>query len=606
MTYFNKTFKTPRFRAPGVYENANFCSHDFTKEANTHTLEHYYLKTLPWLLMKDLMEHCSTHDCHAQILTVSWVQKWITSEGRLDKKLEPIKLCNWVQGHFTSCMENNAVQMVAADGTPFPVMTTKGDPTKMDAAHENMWKILNCKHLPMEPITTSANADVVPGYRTHCETNLWKKANDGAFLNFMKATVKHLRNTDTTMNIEEILSSSEIQTLKNDALSQYCSVFSKKIYEQLLSLTTKDGKNFTPRMLTHFIDFCESKCNHNGKINPLFDVFVGDKVAESQTEIMTPTMQLYSPENRTTTEEQLSEWYKYSQKSTFWDRHPNYNRRKIAIKMGIKINDYLRKLQKKTKLWNYLDETSCIVDGQTIRTETKYMDCFAAQYKVYYDMYPAYRHESSSDGDHHYDQCRDTGVGAQKSTFCKCVAPTPRTCTGNQTQVTQCKVQQFNEEIKPYFMCLMRRRLEGFQKIWLYKNWEWFRTKHKDQNENSRVPSMLRKEMGEKYCQEFCNAFTLDHGMHGNAESEQIWRKTSCFNACAQSFPRCHTTEKCMQNDWFNAVQNTEGKYEVNEVAAYNSGTCSPKIHYYQNCSLHSTDSTYWSNNFRDLLRLCN
>lgn len=605
-TFFNKTFKTPRFRAPGVYENTNFCVQDFKKEANSATLEHYYLKTMPWLLMKDLMEHCSKNECHSESLTVNWIKKWATSEGRLGKKIDPSKLCTWVQDHFTSCMENNAIQMIAADGTPFPVMTSKGDPTKMEDIHKNMWTILNCNHLPMEPITNHPNSDVIPGYRNHCETVMWQRANDGAFLTFMKSTVQYLRNTDVTLNIEDILNSEGIRTLKNQALASYCSVFSKKIYEQLLALTTNDGQHFTPRMLTHFIDFCESKCMHTGQVNPLFDVNVGDKVAESQTDILTPTMDLFSPEQRNENDEQLSQWYKYSQKSTFWDKHPNYNRRKIAIKMGIKINDYLRKLQKKTKLWNYLDEDSCVVDGVTIKEETKLLDCFARQHNVYYDMYPAYRHESSVDGDHHYTQCKDTGVGAQHSTFCKCVAPTQRTCIGSKTEISQCKVRQFNEEIKPYFMCLMRRRLEGFQKIWLFKNWEWFRTKHKDQNENSRVPSMLRKEMGERYCQEFCNAFTLDHDLHGTAASEHTWRTNTCFNACSQSFSRCHTTEKCMKNEWFNAVQDTEGRFHVDEISAYNAGTCSPKIHYYNNCSLHKRDRTYWSDNFQDLLRLCN
>lgn len=117
--------------------------------------------------------------------------------------------------------------------------------------------------------------------------------------------------------------------------------------------------------------------------------------------------------------------------------------------------------------------------------------------------------------------------------------------------------------------------------------------------------------MGEKYCQEFCHALTLDHEAV-NSDSEQTFRKVTCFDKCSQSFARCHTTEKCMKNEWFNAeeiddgVQDVEGKIKVDEVAAYNAGTCDPKIHYYKNCSLHSTDTDYWSVNFIDLLRLCN
>jgi len=94
----------------------------------------------------------------------------------------------------------------------------------------------------------------------------------------------------------------------------------------------------------------------------------------------------------------------------------------------------------------------------------------------------------------------------------------------------------------------------------LYKNWEVFRTSQRDVNENSRVPSLLRKELGEKYCQEFCNVFTLDHERHGDATAEDAWRKGECFNACAQAFPRCHTMEKCVKNEWFPYTQKIGGE----------------------------------------------
>jgi len=368
LTYFMKNVKTPRFRAPFLYENKNFCTEDFKLEANKETLEHFYLKTMPWLLMKELMEHCSIENCDADIVTVEWVQKWITSEGRLDKKMDPIKLCNWVQSHYTSCKEKNELLMITANGNDKPVMTSMGDPTTIHASHKNMWITMNCSHLQSEPI----NSDVIPGFKNHCETILWKTQNDGAFRTFMIAIIKYLRNIDATMSIEDVLNSEVVKNFKVEALNRYCTVYSSNMYEQLLALSDKDGNKFTPRMLTHFTDFCIAKCNHNGTINPLFDVFIGDRVAESELRVLTPSMQLFSPEQRFIDQTiHLGDWFKYSQVSNFWDRNPNLKINKIAIKMGIKINDYLTKLQKKTKIWNLMDDDLCTVDGQMIRADTK-------------------------------------------------------------------------------------------------------------------------------------------------------------------------------------------------------------------------------------------
>jgi len=61
-----------------------------------------------------------------------------------------------------------------------------------------------------------------------------------------------------------------------------------------------------------------------------------------------------------------------------------------------------------------------------------------------------------------------------------------------------------------------------------------------------------------------------------------------------------------MKNEWFNVHQGVDGRFQVDEAAAYNAGTCNAGIHYYNNCSLHRKDTTYWSRNFKDLLRLCN
>jgi hypothetical protein len=167
-------------------------------------------------------------------------------------------------------------------------------------------------------------------------------------------------------------------------------------------------------------------------------------------------------------------------------------------------------------------------------------------------------------------------------------------------------IAHYNTEVKPYFMCLMRRRLEGFQKVWLYKNWEVFRSHAREMTQHSRVPSMLRKEMSEKYCQEFCDSFALDHDKHGDAAAEEAWRKGECVQTCMQPQARCHTMEKCLKPEWFDVAQEATGRFPVDEAAAYDADICSQSLHYYNDCNMHNWETSNWATHFGDLLKLCN
>jgi len=66
---------------------------------------------------------------------------------------------------------------------------------------------------------------------------------------------------------------------------------------------------------------------------------------------------------------------------------------------------------------------------------------------------------------------------------------------------------------------------------------------------------MLRKEMAEKYCSEFCTWMPMDwqkFDMESLFDTkENDWKQGKCVDVCMQSSPRCHTTTKCMDSAWF-------------------------------------------------------
>lgn len=124
---------------------------------------------------------------------------------------------------------------------------------------------------------------------------------------------------------------------------------------------------------------------------------------------------------------------------------------------------------------------------------------------------------------------------------------------------------------------------------------------------HNRIPSMLRKEMGEKYCQEFCFGFALDHTKH--AADGNAWRETTCPRLCMMSFARTHNVKQMLNHNWFQFEDNNNLVYKKPDFATWplpsKFTSADYKMYWYGNEHLWSQDTSYWVANFGDLLEFC-
>lgn len=290
---------------------------------------------------------------------------------------------------------------------------------------------------------------------------------------------------------------------------------------------------------------------------------------------MTPAAFMFSPEWRSLTGNQLSSWFPYAQDETWWEKHKHYKIRKVAIKMGIKIDKYLTALQGKVKTWQSVNTETC--SGPIIDEDSKPLDCFTEKYNVYYDKYPAYRGHIPNTGGYEQNPARLCVANSNDlHDTCACQPPPMRDCGDSATVMDKfaCIKTHFQKKIKPYFMCLMRRRLEQVQKIFIWKTHLQFQRGQKV-NVHNRVVGLLRKEMGEKYCTEFCKVFKWDTFIHGDTAKEENWRTKNCMKACTLPFARCHTIKKCLKDSYFN---NTIYQQSNCNAELSTNGRCGPNF----------------------------
>merc|ERR1712232_343380 len=156
--------------------------------------------------------------------------------------------------------------------------------------------------------------------------------------------------------------------------------------------------------------------------------------------------------------------------------------------------------------------------------------------------------------------------------------------------------------------CLMRRRIETVQKVFIWMTHIYFKEANSHNvTVHNRIPAMLRKEMGEKYCQEFCFGFALDHTRH--ADDGNAWRETTCPRLCMMSFARTHNVKQMLNHNWFQFEDNSNLAYKKPDFVTHplpeKFTSVDFKMHWYGNEHLWSKDTTYWTNNFSDLLGFC-
>jgi hypothetical protein len=142
-------------------------------------------------------------------------------------------------------------------------------------------------------------------------------------------------------------------------------------------------------------------------------------------------------------------------------------------------------------------------------------------------------------------------------------------------------------------MCLMRKILEEWQRAFLWKMTKWFHD-HPTADEDFRVPTMMRRELGEKYCHQYCKSFPLSHEMYTQTE-EASWRANECNQQCMVEFPRCSNLPSCLVGSSGEALfdpsweaKGTNAR-DTHDLSIQNED-CSNDLVIYKNCDLISKD----------------
>ena len=613
--YYINNYKIPRTNGADVFFNEdNFCNESFNKNENRDLFKHVFTSTLPWVMFKDVMSHCSqpgnAAECYPSNgdmskLAVKRVamDNFVTDLGNnkhyFTKYHDLQQVCLTLKAKFSMCSDSQLTTITNAEGTVHPILNVINDPTAYHPVHKDIWIRLNCDHLPVEGDSTD-----VPGFRNHCNNKRWEEAQKGAYNVFLEKIIDALRR-EHSLNYDAFIAEEHVIAIKNQAMAQYCANFSNQIYQELLDVTTTSSTNpkpFKPSQMSNFVDFCQAKCMHYANTGVFYSVDASNTAIVSQRRVLEVKLDLFSPLVRAV---HLSDWASVSQQQTYWTQFPSQRRRKVAIKMGIRIREYLTKLQ--GRIMAFQEPTTCTLEAGIVHEESKKYDCFHKENGTYYDKLPAYRHEFAvQSNDTQFTACS----GTSRETRCDCQEPTDLTCSSAQTdtEVQTCNLNNWNTQVKPYYQCLMRRRLETVQKVWIWMNHVYFNTfKNHNVTVHNRIPAMLRKEMGEKYCQEFCFGFALDHTKH--PEDTNAWRTTTCVNLCMMSFARTHNVKKMLNKEWFEFEDDNSLAYKSPDFATHplpeHMNSTDMKMYWYGNQHLWSKDTAYWVTNFKDLLGYC-
>lgn len=189
----------------GIHDDiAGFCQSQIIEDKHADDVAEMYTKILPWHLMIKYMEKykcdelfrkdcASEYDptvCMLKLQDGSYQVKgtdygfnknhmfeWFLCDCNLRRKVSPKRVCELIMHDFITCTENTDTTEVTDEGAHVPIMDQVGDPTKYAADMEQIWKDVNCKGLPEEPL----NSDPILGFLHYCHTTGWENAQKGAF-----------------------------------------------------------------------------------------------------------------------------------------------------------------------------------------------------------------------------------------------------------------------------------------------------------------------------------------------------------------------------------------------------------------------------------------
>ena len=296
--YYINNYKIPRTNGADVFFNEdNFCNESFNKNENRDLFKHVFTSTLPWVMFKDVMSHCSqpgnASECYPSNgdmskLAVKRVamDNFVTDLGNnkhyFTKYHDLQQVCLTLKAKFSMCSDSQLTTITNAEGTVHPILNVINDPTAYHPVHKDIWIRLNCDHLPVEGDSTD-----VPGFRNHCNNKRWEEAQKGAYNVFLEKIIDALRR-EHSLNYDAFIAEEHVIAIKNQAMAQYCANFSNQIYQELLDVTTTSSTNpkpFKPSQMSNFVDFCQAKCMHYANTGVFYSVDASNTAIVSQRRV---------------------------------------------------------------------------------------------------------------------------------------------------------------------------------------------------------------------------------------------------------------------------------------------------------------------------------
>jgi len=495
----------------------------------------------------------------------------------------------------------------------------------------------------------------IPGSAEYCRKEGWEKAKEGALVTLVRDIV-HFYHSGNHLTWEETQQNSKIQYYIRQALDKYCRYFARKMYDNLLNNTDENGNlQAKPSQLTNFVDNCEAKCKLNGDFNPLQQT-TQKQLNKDTFSALQMVMNMYDPIYLNSQPEGGSgfldihpNFLTMEQKALFttfplnhiskikygidnyWVKGGNTGMFQTFTRMGQRINEYLNTKIAQASVTQAVEPANDCQQFKFLDGTYDVATCHAEKFNYNYPNYPANRHGEKSLRKIATDPVKCNGNSRMYT--CDCAPPAMIQVDGATTIEDKWKIYQdminnlttvytspeglktqrqdwvkFYKQLKEYLMCKMLKRIEAVQKYWMWKLSELFNNSPAI-NERSRAVVMLRKEMAEKYCREFCNATLLDQKYIKNTGADQIWKlkEERCFFSCMQPQPRCHDTERCLKTDFIMEKDQTiDGIVPMKYAEISAQPPCKADTHkVWKDCNLYKNETSNIKQNFKDLKEKC-
>jgi len=433
----------------------------------------------------------------------------------------PSNVCNYMKKKTNACYEELAVTEMTESGIYKFVYEANNDPTVWKPHQERLYNMLMCESLESEGGETTGN----PSSKEYCMTVGWHNAQDGAFKTFVRQLVKYLKGERVTVNQHDTLVDTHVLKIRNQALATYCRYFSGQMYNILEAKADGSESGFKKSQFTNFVSKCQAQCVHHAGKSPLVDPYLSETVKGTDMDVMVPAVSLFNPAFRAGVTDRVgvvgADYDKYgviSDSMDYWATHPRANPKTVMNKIGIKLNEYLKRMQRKSLGWS-------LYSGGNEWNVKRLADAENFNYQY---------HKVTRNDDTHDHYCSTLGPDS-KDNLCSCESLNP-------VPETEGTAKYYLDQIIPYHMCQMKKRIEFMQRSWLYKNTRFF---HENvlANEDSRMPNMMRREMAEVYCTEFCTYLPVNKDLP--EADEKSWKEGPCMRSCMMPFPRCSNARKC-------------------------------------------------------------